>query len=119
MTELFVDVKNMKYVISYDFPCSLEAYVHRIGRIGRAKAKWTTYSFFTAANSRFAEELIAIFQEAVQKVNPDLAATGRGINGHLKCRLMVNALSVINKGIGHNTAQVRTQVALLKHKLDH
>jgi len=71
-------VKDVKYVINYDFPGSLEDYVHRIGRTGRAGAKGTAYTFFTAANARFAKELIAILEEAGQKVSPELAAMGRG-----------------------------------------
>ncbi|KAL4625733.1 hypothetical protein ACB092_05G046700 [Castanea dentata] len=73
-----LDVKDVKYVINYDFPGSLEDYVHRIGRTGRAGAKGTAYTFFTAANARFAKELISILEEAGQKVSPDLAAMGRG-----------------------------------------
>lgn len=71
------DVKDVKYVINYDFPGSLEDYVHRIGRTGRAGAKGTAYTFFTAANARFAKELITILVEAGQKVSPELAAMGR------------------------------------------
>ncbi|KAG6606721.1 DEAD-box ATP-dependent RNA helicase 20, partial [Cucurbita argyrosperma subsp. sororia] len=73
-----LDVKDVKYVINYDFPGSLEDYVHRIGRTGRAGAKGTAYTFFTAANARFAKEVIAILEEAGQKVSPELAAMGRG-----------------------------------------
>ncbi|KAL5160278.1 DEAD-box ATP-dependent RNA helicase 20 [Glycine soja] len=73
-----LDVKDVKYVINYDFPGSLEDYVHRIGRTGRAGAKGTAYTYFTAANARFAKELIAILEEAGQKVSPELAAMGRG-----------------------------------------
>ena len=58
-----LDVKDIKCVINYDFPGSLEDYVHRIGRTGRAGAKGTAYSFFTAANGRFARELVSILQE--------------------------------------------------------
>lgn len=72
------DVKDVKCVINYDFPGSLEDYVHRIGRTGRAGAKGTAYTFFTAANARFAKELISILEEAGQKVSPELAAMGRG-----------------------------------------
>lgn len=72
------DVKDVKCVINYDFPGSLEDYVHRIGRTGRAGAKGTAYTFFTAANARFAKELISILEEAAQKVSPELAAMGRG-----------------------------------------
>ncbi|KAK2983816.1 hypothetical protein RJ640_008492, partial [Escallonia rubra] len=73
-----LDVKDVKYVINYDFPGSLEDYVHRIGRTGRAGAKGTAYTFFTAANARFAKELISILEEAGQKVSSELAAMGRG-----------------------------------------
>lgn len=73
-----LDVKDVMYVINYDFPGSLEDYVHRIGRTGRAGAKGTAYTFFTAANARFAKDLISILEEAGQKVSPELAAMGRG-----------------------------------------
>lgn len=71
-------MKDVKYVVNYDFPGSLEDYVHRIGRTGRAGAKGTAYTFFTAANARFAKDLINILEEAGQKVPSELAAIGRG-----------------------------------------
>lgn len=76
-----LDVKDIKCVINYDFPGSLEDYVHRIGRTGRAGAKGNAYSFFTAANGRFARELVSILQEAGQRVNPELTAMARGGGG--------------------------------------
>ncbi|KAF7838285.1 DEAD-box ATP-dependent RNA helicase 20-like isoform X1 [Senna tora] len=71
------DVKDIKCVINYDFPTSLEDYVHRIGRTGRAGAKGTAYTFFTHANARFARELIKILHDAGQVVSPKLSALGR------------------------------------------
>jgi len=73
-----LDVKDVKYVVNYDFPSSLEDYVHRIGRTGRAGAKGTAYTFFTAANGRYAKELINILKEAGQKISPELSTMGRG-----------------------------------------
>ncbi|XP_073122176.1 DEAD-box ATP-dependent RNA helicase 20 isoform X1 [Henckelia pumila] len=67
-----LDVKDVKYVINYDFPGSLEDYVHRIGRTGRAGAKGTAYTFFTAANAKFAKDLIKILKEAGQKLSEAL-----------------------------------------------
>merc|ERR1719331_2437715 len=42
-----IDVKDIKYVINYDFPGSIEDYIHRVGRTGRAGATGSSYSFFT------------------------------------------------------------------------
>merc|ERR1719217_143655 len=52
-----LDVKDIKYVINYDFPNGIEDYVHRIGRTGRAGATGSSYTFFTQDKFRVAEEL--------------------------------------------------------------
>ncbi|XP_043707383.1 DEAD-box ATP-dependent RNA helicase 20-like isoform X2 [Telopea speciosissima] len=67
-----LDVKDIKCVINYDFPTSLEDYVHRIGRTGRAGAKGTAFTFFTHANAKFVKDLVKILQEAGQVVTPAL-----------------------------------------------
>ncbi|GAB4860655.1 Envelope glycoprotein gp160 [Ancistrocladus abbreviatus] len=72
-----LDVKDIKCVINYDFPSSLEDYIHRIGRTGRAGAKGTAYTFFTQSNARFARDLIKILREAGQVVPPALSASAQ------------------------------------------
>ncbi|KAA8542229.1 hypothetical protein F0562_023381 [Nyssa sinensis] len=72
-----LDVKDIKCVVNYDFPSSLEDYVHRIGRTGRAGAKGNAFTFFTHANAKFARDLIKILQEAGQIVSPTLSALAR------------------------------------------
>ncbi|KAH3742531.1 DEAD-box ATP-dependent RNA helicase 20 [Pelomyxa schiedti] len=67
-----LDVKDIQFVVNYDFPASAEAYIHRIGRTGRAGAQGTAFSLFTAANARLAKELIDILAEAHQEINPEL-----------------------------------------------
>lgn len=67
-------MKDIKCVINYDFPSSLEDYIHRIGRTGRAGAKGTAYTFFTQSNAKFARALIKILREAAQVVPPALSA---------------------------------------------
>ncbi len=42
-----IDIKDVKYVINYDFPNTIEDYVHRIGRTGRAGALGKSHTFFT------------------------------------------------------------------------
>ncbi|KAF5459947.1 hypothetical protein F2P56_019853 [Juglans regia] len=78
-----LDVKDIKCVINYDFPSSLEDYVHRIGRTGRAGAKGTAFTFFTHANAKFARELTKILQEAGQVASPSLSALARSAGSSL------------------------------------
>ncbi|KAF8088004.1 hypothetical protein N665_0557s0005 [Sinapis alba] len=72
-----LDVKDIKCVVNYDFPTSLEDYIHRIGRTGRAGAKGMALTFFTHDNAKFARELIKILQEAGQVVPATLSALVR------------------------------------------
>ncbi|CAL9111548.1 unnamed protein product [Musa acuminata var. zebrina] len=84
-----LDVKDIKCVVNFDFPTSLEDYVHRIGRTGRAGAKGTAFTFFTQANIRFARELVKILQDAGQNVSPALASmarSGGGSGGNFRSR---------------------------------
>jgi len=78
-----LDVKDIKCVVNYDFPSSLEDYVHRIGRTGRAGAKGTAFTFFTHANAKYARDLIKILQEAGQVVNPALSSMARSAGSGL------------------------------------
>ncbi|KAF7731216.1 ATP-dependent RNA helicase dbp2 [Apophysomyces ossiformis] len=74
-----IDVKDVKYVINYDFPTNIEDYVHRVGRTGRGGRTGMSVTFFTAENARQARDLVAILQETKQNVDPRLqmmAATG-------------------------------------------
>lgn len=70
-------MKDIKCVVNYDFPTSLEDYVHRIGRTGRAGARGTAFTFFTHSNAKFARDLIKILQEAGQIVSPALSGLAR------------------------------------------
>jgi ATP-dependent RNA helicase DDX5/DBP2 len=68
-----LDIKNIAYVVNYDFPGTVEDYVHRIGRTGRAGSTGTAYSFFTEDNARLASELAQMLQESQNEVPPALA----------------------------------------------
>merc|ERR1711920_97726 len=67
-----IDVKDIKYVINYDFPMQIEDYIHRVGRAGRAGATGSSYTFFTADKARMAKDLIAVLREASQIVPEEL-----------------------------------------------
>ena len=76
-----LDVKDIQYVINFDFPAQIEDYVHRIGRTARAGAKGTAISFFTRKNARSARDLAKIMKETKQPVPQplyDLISVGGG-----------------------------------------
>ncbi|KAK9820851.1 hypothetical protein WJX81_002280 [Elliptochloris bilobata] len=64
-------IRNLPYVVNYDFPSRMEAYVHRVGRTGRLAAAGHAYSFFTRALARLAPPLLALLQEHGQDVDPN------------------------------------------------
>merc|ERR1711953_1247921 len=79
-----IDVKDIKYVINYDFPGQIEDYVHRVGRTGRAGALGSAYTFFTSNKFRHAKDLINVLKEAQQPVPVELerlASDGGGSSG--------------------------------------
>ncbi|KAF9075243.1 DEAD-domain-containing protein [Rhodocollybia butyracea] len=67
-----LDVKDVGYVINYDFPNNCEDYIHRIGRTGRAGLKGTSYTYFTTDNAKQARDLVAILKEAKANIPPQL-----------------------------------------------
>jgi ATP-dependent RNA helicase DDX5/DBP2 len=79
-----LDVKDIKYVINYDFPSQIEDYVHRVGRTGRAGATGSSYTFFTSDKAKHAKDLIRVLQEANQPVPEELeklAGSSGGFGG--------------------------------------
>lgn len=77
------DVKDIGYVINYDFPTNTEDYIHQIGRTGRAGAKGTAITFFTTGDAKQARELVSILREAHQEIPQELEemASYRGGGG--------------------------------------
>ncbi|KAL3090970.1 hypothetical protein niasHS_007345 [Heterodera schachtii] len=66
-----LDVRDIKYVINFDYPNNAEGYVHRIGRTGRQDKTGTAYTFFTPQDGPKARELVKVLEEANQEV-PDV-----------------------------------------------
>ncbi len=83
-----IDVINLTHVINYSLPYDAEAYVHRIGRTGRAGNQGTAITFITPSEykrlvfiQKFANtdikkstipDVDEIIQAKVQKINTDL-----------------------------------------------
>lgn len=67
-----LDIKDIRFVINYDFPTGVEDYVHRIGRTGRAGATGVSYTFFCDQDSKYASDLVKILVGADQQVPSEL-----------------------------------------------
>ncbi|GBG30135.1 ATP-dependent RNA helicase DBP2 [Hondaea fermentalgiana] len=67
-----IDIKGLPFVVNYDFPGSLEVYVHRVGRTGRQDRPGVAYSFFTRNMAPLAPSLIELLKASQQKVDPFL-----------------------------------------------
>jgi ATP-dependent RNA helicase DDX5/DBP2 len=70
-------VNNLEYVINYDFPDSLEQYVHRCGRAGRnqkngKQASGTVYSFFTRDLAPMAKDVVELLRATDSWLDPNL-----------------------------------------------
>ena len=77
-----LDVKDITHVVNVDFPGTIDDYVHRIGRTGRASATGSSHTFFDArADAKYANELVAILEGAGQEVPGALRALCRGGKG--------------------------------------
>ncbi|OLP77388.1 ATP-dependent RNA helicase dbp2 [Symbiodinium microadriaticum] len=67
-----LDIKDVAYVVNYSMPKTIEDYVHRIGRTGRAGAHGTAVSFFTcdfgaSDKARMARGLVKVIEDAGQE----------------------------------------------------
>lgn len=52
-----IDIENVTHVINFELPVEKEAYVHRIGRSGRAGLKGTALSFIYNENDRYLKSI--------------------------------------------------------------
>ncbi|KAG7661983.1 DBP3 [[Candida] subhashii] len=75
-----LDIPNVKVVINLTFPLTVEDYVHRIGRTGRAGQTGIAHTLFTEEEKHLSGGLCNILRGANQPVPEDLLKFG----GHTK-----------------------------------
>ncbi|CAI9100168.1 OLC1v1037108C1 [Oldenlandia corymbosa var. corymbosa] len=63
-----LDIPHVAHVINYDLPRDIDAYVHRIGRTGRAGKSGLATAFFSDKNVPLAKALVEVMVEANQEV---------------------------------------------------
>lgn len=74
-------MKDISIVINFDMPNSIEDYVHRIGRTGRAGAKGVSYSFISASESSLANDLCKVLLSSNQEIPQRLHEIKRSSGG--------------------------------------
>jgi ATP-dependent RNA helicase DBP3 len=67
-----LDIPQVEYVINYSFPLTVEDYVHRIGRTGRAGATGISHTFFTDFDKGLAGALVGVLRDANQEVPEEI-----------------------------------------------
>lgn len=81
-----LDVKDVELVVNFDFPGTVEDYVHRIGRTGRAGNTGIAFTFMTADNAKQAYDLIGLMEEANQEIPEALYKLARRGGGNMNRR---------------------------------
>ena len=62
----------MKLVVNYDMPTSIEYYIHRIGRTGRAGASGLAISLVTEDDNALFPDLVEYLRKMKQDIPPEL-----------------------------------------------
>lgn len=71
-----LDIPDVEYVINFTFPLTIEDYVHRIGRTGRAGRKGVSHTLFTQHDKARSGELVNLLKQMNQEVPQDLIRFG-------------------------------------------
>jgi ATP-dependent RNA helicase DBP3 len=71
-----LDIPKVEYVLNYSFPLTIEDYVHRIGRTGRAGRKGISHTFFSVGDKAHAGELVVVLRDANMPVPEELLKFG-------------------------------------------
>jgi len=58
-----IDVSGISHLINYDLPDTVETYIHRTGRIGRADQSGQAYTFASVED----DKMIAMIEKALGK----------------------------------------------------
>ena len=63
-----LDIPNVLYVINYDLPSHIDAYVHRIGRTGRCGNNGNAISFVNETNKPVIKPLMQLLKESKSQI---------------------------------------------------
>lgn len=68
-----LDIPNVEYILNFTFPLTIEDYIHRIGRSGRAGKQGIAYTFFNMNENRsIAGSLYNVLRQSNQVIPSQL-----------------------------------------------
>jgi ATP-dependent RNA helicase RhlE len=78
-----IDVSNVSHVINFDIPATPEAYIHRIGRTGRAERSGDAFTLVTADDTQMVRAINGaigspVEQRTLSDFNYDVPSTSHG-----------------------------------------
>ncbi|KAI9208868.1 P-loop containing nucleoside triphosphate hydrolase protein [Polychytrium aggregatum] len=59
-----IDFKGVNLVINYDFPQTVQSYIHRIGRTGRAGRPGEAVTYFTKEDAPYLKSIVNVMRES-------------------------------------------------------
>ena len=65
-----LDIESISHVINFDMPDTADAYIHRIGRTGRAKRTGDAFTLVTPEDADMIRKLERIMREPLEKITP-------------------------------------------------
>jgi superfamily II DNA/RNA helicase len=72
-----LDIEGVTHVINYDLSDSVQDYIHRIGRTGRATKTGTAISFWNYKNKKIKKQLVNVLRKTGQAVPTFLLEEGQ------------------------------------------
>jgi ATP-dependent RNA helicase RhlE len=73
-----IDVEGVTHVVNYDMPDTLEAYIHRTGRAGRASRQGDAVSFVTRADRGMVRSIEQWLKTPLNRLNTESALGSEG-----------------------------------------
>jgi len=95
-----LDIPQVEYVINYSFPLTIEDYIHRIGRTGRAGKTGISHTFFQHHDKHRAGELVNVLKETNQVIPEGLGQWGLAVK---KKEPKLGRIEIVEPSAGHIT----------------
>ena len=114
-----IHINHVSYVVNYDFPGSLEQYIHRCGRAGRSQSSndeknvkspptACVYSFFSREFSPMAPDMLELLRQSKSEyIDPNLISLANEIEEKRTKKSMNEILMKDNSDLDHTNFSIK------------